>query len=50
MSHLHAGWRDVVLLIAIAPLAYYITAILAALRFFRRERARKPPSYAPPVS
>ena len=50
MSHLHAGWRDVVLLIAIAPLAYYITAILAALRFFRRERARKLPSYAPPVS
>jgi len=50
MSHVHAGWREAVLLIAMAPLAYYITAILAALRFFRRERARTLPSYAPPVS
>src|ERR1700685_1339574 len=50
MSHVHAGWRAAVLLIAMAPLAYYITAILAALRFFRRERARTLPSYAPPVS
>jgi len=50
MSHLHAGWREAVLLIAMAPLAYYITAVLAALRFFGRERKRKLPSYAPPVS
>jgi ceramide glucosyltransferase len=35
---------------AVAPLAYYVTAILAALRFFRRERRRVLPSFAPPVS
>ncbi len=50
MTHLHAGWREAVLLIAMAPLAYYITATLAAVRFFRRERARTLPSYAPAVS
>jgi ceramide glucosyltransferase len=47
---MHAGWREAVLLIAMAPLAYYITAMLAALRFFRRERARTLPSYAPSAS
>lgn len=47
---MHAGWRDAVLVVAVAPLAYYVTAILAALRFFRRERARALPSYTPPVS
>ena len=50
MSYLHASWREAVLLLAMAPLAYYITAILAALRFFRRERARTMPNYVPPVS
>jgi ceramide glucosyltransferase len=47
---MRADWRTAVLLLAAAPLAYYVTAILAALRFFRRERARTLPSYAPPVS
>jgi ceramide glucosyltransferase len=47
---MHAGWRDAVLVVAAAPLAYYITAIIAAVRFFRRERARPLASYAPPVS
>jgi ceramide glucosyltransferase len=50
MSHLYGGWRAVVLLIASAPLAYYVTAMLAASRFLRRERSRKLPNYSPPVS
>jgi ceramide glucosyltransferase len=47
---MHANWRDAVLVVAMAPLAYYITAIIAAVRFFRRERARPLTSYAPSVS
>ena len=48
---IHPGaWRDAVLLLAAAPLVYYILATLAALRFFRRERERKHPDFAPPVS
>jgi ceramide glucosyltransferase len=47
---MHAGWRDVVLLVALAPLAYYVTAIIAAVRFFRRERGRPLSSFTPPVS
>jgi ceramide glucosyltransferase len=47
---MHAGWRDAVLVVSLAPLAYYITAIIAAVRFFRRERARPLASYTPPVS
>ncbi len=47
---LHSVWRVALLLLAMSPLAYYITATIAAFRFFRRERARKLPSYAPPVS
>jgi ceramide glucosyltransferase len=43
-------WRDAVLLVAAAPLAYYVLASMAALRFFRRERARKLADFAPPVS
>jgi ceramide glucosyltransferase len=39
-----------VLLIAAAPLAYYLAAAFAALRFFRRERAREIGSFAPRVS
>jgi len=45
-----AAWRDAVLLLAAAPLVYYVLAALAALRFFRKERARKLPDYTPPVS
>ncbi|MGA2430796.1 MAG: bacteriohopanetetrol glucosamine biosynthesis glycosyltransferase HpnI [Candidatus Acidiferrum sp.] len=47
---MHTGFRDALLLIAAAPLAYYVTATLAALRFFGRERARTLPAYRPPVS
>src|SRR5258708_12815338 len=49
MAH-SAMWRDVVLLLALAPLVYYALATLAALRFFGRERARKFPNFTPPVS
>ena len=38
------------MLIACAPLAYYVVATLAAIRFFQRERKKIPGSYAPPVS
>jgi ceramide glucosyltransferase len=50
MSVVRAEWRWAVLVIAAAPLAYYVAATIAALRFFRRERARKLPNYSPPVS
>jgi len=49
MSHLSI-WRVVILLLAIAPLAYYLVAILAAFRFFRRERGKPLPDFTPPVS
>jgi ceramide glucosyltransferase len=44
------GWRFFVLAIAAAPLAYYIAATFAALRFFLHERGRPNTSYAPAVS
>lgn len=50
MTILHSGWRDAILLLAAAPLVYYVAATVAALRFFRRERARNLPSYTPPAS
>jgi len=43
-------WRTALLVLAIAPLTYYLVAIFAALRFFRKEQARKPPEFTPPVS
>jgi ceramide glucosyltransferase len=46
----HSGWRDAVLLLAAAPLAYYVAATFAAWRFFRRERKNNLRSYTPPVS
>jgi ceramide glucosyltransferase len=46
----HSGWRDALLLLAAAPLAYYAAATFAAWRFFRRERKRKLRNYTPPVS
>ncbi len=45
-----AMWRDAVLLLALTPLVYYVLATLAALRFFRRGRARQSANYTPPVS
>src|SRR5260370_23097595 len=49
MAH-SAMWRDAVLLLALAPLVYYVLATLAALRFFGRASARQLPNYPPPVS
>ncbi|HET8922038.1 MAG TPA: bacteriohopanetetrol glucosamine biosynthesis glycosyltransferase HpnI [Candidatus Acidoferrum sp.] len=43
-------WRDAVLSLAVGPLIYYILASLAAIRFFQRERERKPLNYTPSVS
>ena len=48
--HLQAGWRTALLVLAAAPFAYYLAATLAAWRFFRHERGRTLPHYAPPVS
>ena len=45
-----AMWRAALLILAAAPLVYYALATLAALRFFRRERARVLPAYSPAVS
>jgi ceramide glucosyltransferase len=43
-------WRATVVLIACVPLAYYVVATLAAVRFFSRERRKTPGLYTPPVS
>src|SRR5258706_15408663 len=43
-------WRMGVLVLAAAPLVYYLVTIFAAVRFFRGERARRLPEFAPPVS
>jgi ceramide glucosyltransferase len=43
-------WRAAVLLIACVPLAYYVVATLAAVRFFSRERKKTLGSYTPAVS
>src|SRR5467141_764268 len=50
MNHVSAAWRGAVLLLAAAPLVYYLAAMLAALRFFKRARARLLPNYNPSVS
>lgn len=44
------GWRFFVLVLAATPLAYYLAATIAALRFFTRERAREFARLAPAVS
>jgi ceramide glucosyltransferase len=45
-----AIWRVVILLLAIAPLAYYGVAVFAAVRFFRRERRKQLVEFRPPIS
>ena len=50
MTTHYAIWHDAVFLVAAVPLIYYALATLAALRFFRRERARILADYTPPVS
>jgi ceramide glucosyltransferase len=46
----HSIWSEAILLLAAAPLVYYVLATLAALRFFKRERARVLPDFTPGVS
>lgn len=46
----YALWRDALLLLSAAPLVYYLLAVLAAAKYFRRERGRVWPDYCPPVS
>jgi ceramide glucosyltransferase len=43
-------WRDLLLLLATGPLFYYLGTMVATVRFFRRESARKVPEFTPPVS
>jgi ceramide glucosyltransferase len=43
-------WRLAILLLALAPLGYYIAGILAAIRFFARERAKKLLEFTPPIT
>lgn len=50
LPFLEREWRVYLLLFSAAPLAYYVAAIIAARRFFTRERARKLPNDSPPVS
>ncbi len=50
MMPLSAMWRDALLILAATPLVYYALAILVAVQFFRKQRARPLPEYAPPVS
>jgi ceramide glucosyltransferase len=50
VTNFHSGWRDAVLLLAAAPLAYYVAATWAAWRFFRRVRKNGLRHYTPPVS
>lgn len=50
MSHSFQFWRATVLLIAAAPLVYYLAAMIAAWRFFRAERSKILPSHMPAVS
>jgi len=43
-------WRIAILLLAIGPFAYYVVAIAACVRFYRRERRRVLPDFQPPIS
>jgi ceramide glucosyltransferase len=49
MAHLSI-WRAAVLLMALAPLAYYAIAILASMRFFMRGQEKPSPEFLPPAS
>lgn len=49
ISH-YSLWREVLLLVAAAPLVYYILATVAAFRFFGQNQAPTHENYAPPAS
>jgi ceramide glucosyltransferase len=42
--------RDALLLLALASFAFYVVAIVAALRFFGRDAASLPADFTPPIS
>ncbi|HSC45750.1 MAG TPA: glycosyltransferase, partial [Candidatus Acidoferrum sp.] len=42
--------RALAMIVACVPLAYYVAATLAAVRFFRREREKNPAAFTPPIS
>lgn len=47
----HYGlWREVLLLVATAPLVYYVLAIIAAFRFFGQNQGLAREDYTPPAS
>jgi ceramide glucosyltransferase len=50
LIHWWVGIRAALLILAAAPLAYYVLSGLAAWRFFRRERVRQLADFTPPVS
>jgi len=50
MISFSTAWRDALLLLAAGPLVYCVLATLAAVRFFRRERTRVLPEFAPGIS
>jgi ceramide glucosyltransferase len=43
-------WRAAILVLALAPFGFYVAGSLAGIRFFRRERGKKLPDFAPPIS
>ena len=45
-----SAWRLLILLLALGPLAYYLVAAIAAVRFFKRARTKQLPDFTPPVS
>jgi ceramide glucosyltransferase len=49
MTHIPV-WRIVLLILAAVPLAYYCVAIVAAVRFVRREQVKPLGNFLPPVS
>jgi ceramide glucosyltransferase len=50
IHHFPPAVRDLILLAAAAPLAYYVFASAAAVRFFTRERKRERPDFTPRLS
>ena|SRR5215467_2216007 len=45
-----AIWRGAIFLLPLASFAYYVLAIIATVRFFRRERKKTLGEYTPPLS
>jgi len=43
-------WRALIFLLALAPLAYYLVAAIATVRFFARERKKRQGAHKPPIS